>query len=148
MSASAPRSASRSRGSRSNRSTYSSSARSIYRCSRTRTSSPALVFLALVAFLAGLYPALVLSAYRPATVTRGGRVSGGPAWVRQVLVVLQFAILIALLISTAVAYRQMHLGMREALRQNVDPILLVRGCNDTLKAEMLRARGVLATACS
>ena len=86
-----------------------------------------LAFLAVVAFLAGLYPALVLSAYRPATVTRGGRVSAGQAGVRQVLVVLQFAILIALLISTAVTYRQMHLGMREALRQNSDPILLVRG---------------------
>ena len=107
-----------------------------------------LVFLAVVAFLAGLYPALVLSAYRPATVTRGGRVSAGQAGVRQVLVVVQFAILIALLISTVVTYRQMNLGMREALRQSTDPILLVRGCNDSLKAEMLRARGVLAAACS
>jgi putative ABC transport system permease protein len=107
-----------------------------------------IAFLALVAFLAGLYPALVLSAYRPATVTRGGRVSAGQAGVRQVLVVLQFAILITLLISTVVTYRQMHLGMREALRQSTDPILLVRGCNETLKAEMLRARGVVAAACS
>jgi putative ABC transport system permease protein len=107
-----------------------------------------LAFLALVAFLAGLYPALVLSAYRPAIVTRGGRVSAGQANVRQVLVVLQFAILIALLIATVVTYRQMHLGMREALRQNTDPIVLLRGCNDTLKAEMLRARGVVAAACS
>jgi len=107
-----------------------------------------LAFLALVALLAGLYPALVLSAYRPATVTRGGRVSAGQAGVHQVLVVLQFAILIALLISTVVTYRQMNLGMREALRQTTDPILLVRGCNDALKAEMLRAQGVMAAACS
>ena len=113
-----------------------------------RVAAGTLLFLALVAFLAGLYPALVLSAYRPATVTRGGRVSSGQAGVRQVLVVLQFAILITLLISTVVTYRQMHLGMREALRQNTDPILLVRGCNETLKGEMLRARGVVAAACS
>ena len=38
--------------------------------------------------------------------------------------------------------------MREALRQSTDPILLVRGCSDSLKAEMLRTRGVLAAACS
>jgi putative ABC transport system permease protein len=113
-----------------------------------RVVAGTLAFLALVAFLAGLYPALVLSAYRPATVTRGGRVSAGQAGVRQVLVVLQFAILIVLLISTVVTYRQMHLGMREALRQNTDPILLVRGCNDALKGEMLRARGVVAASCS
>ncbi|HVS22713.1 MAG TPA: FtsX-like permease family protein, partial [Gammaproteobacteria bacterium] len=107
------------------------------------------LFLAAVAFLAGLYPSLVLSSFRPVTVTKGGRAGRGQAGVRQALVVLQFAILIALLIATAVTYRQMRFGMREALRQNTDPIVLLQGqCNDALKGAMLRAPGVVAAACA
>jgi putative ABC transport system permease protein len=114
-----------------------------------RVAAGTLLFLAAVAFLAGLYPALVLSSFRPATVTKGGRMGRGQGAVRQVLVVLQFAILTALLIATTVTYRQMQLGMREALRQNTDPIVLLAGpCNDTLKGEMLRQPGVVAAACS
>jgi hypothetical protein len=114
-----------------------------------RIAAAALLFLALVALLAGLYPAMVLSSFRPATVTKGGAGGRGQAGVRQVLVVLQFAILITLLIATTVTYRQMALGMREALRQNTDPIVLLQGsCNDALKSEMLRAPGVVDAACT
>ena len=108
-----------------------------------------LLSLALVALLAGFYPASVLSSFHPATVTKSASAARGHGGVRQALVVLQFAILIALLIATAVTYRQMSFGMREALRQNTDPIVLVQAaCNDSLKAEMLRAPGVVAAACS
>jgi putative ABC transport system permease protein len=114
-----------------------------------RVAAFSVLFLALVAFLAGLYPALVLSAYRPATVTKGGRTARGQAGVRQVLVVLQFAILIALLVATAVTYRQMKLGMREALRQNTDPIVVLQGtCTEGLKSELERQPGIVAAACA
>jgi putative ABC transport system permease protein len=114
-----------------------------------RVAAGTVLFLAVVAFLAGLYPSVVLSSFRPATVTKAGRIGSGQGAVRQTLVVLQFGILTALLIATAVTYRQMNLGMREALRQNTDPIVLVWDqCNDTLKAELLRAPGIVAAACS
>jgi putative ABC transport system permease protein len=110
----------------------------------------AALFLTLVALLAGVYPALVLSSFRPATVTKGGRSARGQAGVRQALVVLQFAILTALLIATAVAYGQMQFGMREALRQNTDPIVVATRtpCSESLKADMLRAPGVVGAACA
>jgi putative ABC transport system permease protein len=106
-------------------------------------------FLVVTALLAGTYPAVVLSSFRPATVTKGGRAGGGQAFVRQALVVLQFSILITLLISTAVTYRQMQLGLREGLRMTTDPVVIMSGqCTDALKDAMLRASGVRAAACS
>jgi putative ABC transport system permease protein len=114
-----------------------------------RVAASGLLFLAGVAFLAGCYPALVLSAYRPATVTKGERTARGQAVVRQALVVLQFSILIALLIATVVTYQQMKLGMREALRQNTDPIVVLQGtCTESLKSELERQPGVVAAACA
>ena len=109
----------------------------------------AVLFLAAVALLAGLYPAMVLSSFRPATVTKAPTGGRAQAATRQTLVVLQFAILIALLIATTVTYRQTSLGLREGLRQNTDPIVLLRApCTDAIKAEMRKVPGVLETACT
>jgi putative ABC transport system permease protein len=114
-----------------------------------RIAALAMLFLVLVGLLAGLYPATVLSSFRPATVTKGGRAGRGQAGVRQVLVVLQFAILTGLLIATTVTYRQMKLGMRELLRQDTDPVVILQGgCNEALKTELERIPGVLGAACS
>ena len=57
---------------------------------------------------AGIHPALVLSSFRPATVLKSGgtsQVAGAPR-LRAVLVVIQFAVSIALIISTAVVFLQ------------------------------------------
>jgi putative ABC transport system permease protein len=69
--------------------------------------------------------------------------------------------LIALVIATAVTYRQMALGMREALRQNADPIIvpalaqqfpdgrgLTAPCTRTLQDRLRSIEGVRAVACS
>jgi putative ABC transport system permease protein len=72
---------------------------------------PVLPYLAALTFLtgilAGTYPALVLSAFRPARVFKG--VVGAGAWraaFRRALVVAQFAASVGLLIGTAVVFRQ------------------------------------------
>ncbi|MXO64791.1 ABC transporter permease [Altericroceibacterium endophyticum] len=71
---------------------------------------PALVLLTLVAgFLAGIYPALVLSRYQPAAVLASSRSPGGGragTRVREALVVLQFGLAIAFLIGTGVLVAQ------------------------------------------
>jgi putative ABC transport system permease protein len=114
-----------------------------------RIACGTLGFLALMALCAGAYPSLVLSSQRAATVTKSARSGGAHAGVRQALVVFQFAILIALLIATAVTYRQMALGMREALRQNTDPVVVLRApCTPALQNELRRIDGVRAVACS
>ncbi|HZF29727.1 MAG TPA: FtsX-like permease family protein [Gammaproteobacteria bacterium] len=114
-----------------------------------RVGAGALGFLAATALLAGVYPSLVLSAFRPATVTKGARGGRGQGVVRQSLVVVQFAILIALLIATGITYGQMSFGMREALRQDGSPVVLVYAqCREALKNELARAPGVLGASCA
>ena len=55
----------------------------------------------LTALLAGLYPALVLSAFRPAVTLKGGSLAAsGSAKAREALVVVQFAIVIGLIMVT------------------------------------------------
>ncbi len=99
--------------------------------------------------LAGLYPAFVLSAFRPAGILRQpvGRTSG--ALVRQVLVTSQFAILIGLMIAAAVIYRQRLYATHEALRLDTDQVLMVRSPCDTAFKDAVRALpGVAGAFCS
>jgi len=70
---------------------------------------PLLALLVLVALLGGLYPAFFLSRYRPALVLKAnqsGAEAPGTGRLRLALVVLQFAVSIALIICTAIIYAQ------------------------------------------
>jgi putative ABC transport system permease protein len=104
----------------------------------------------LVGALAGAYPALVLSAFPPAWVLRSR--SGGPSgslWLREALVVLQFAILIGLTVSTGILYQQTNFATRDSLRVDKDQVLLIRGaCAKAFKDEVRALSGVRAASCS
>jgi len=57
--------------------------------------------------LAGSYPALLLSAFKPVKTLKGSEVGEGKRpWPRRILVVCQFAVSLVLIISTLVIYRQ------------------------------------------
>jgi putative ABC transport system permease protein len=104
----------------------------------------------IVGTLAGSYPAFVLSRFRPALVLRS-RVAddAGSTTVRQTLVVVQFAILIGLLLATAVIYRQTAYALNEALRLDRDQVVVVwTSCANAFKDKVRALPGVRAAACS
>jgi putative ABC transport system permease protein len=76
--------------------------------------------------LAGAYPALVLSAFKPANALRGWTGTAGTSLTRHLLVMLQFAILIVLAVSACVVWQQRTYATGEAIRIDADQVLLVR----------------------
>ena len=61
-----------------------------------------------IGVIAGIYPALVLSGFQPIKVLKNMKLvgSGGGAWLRQGLVVIQFSLSVLLIVSTTIVYRQ------------------------------------------
>jgi putative ABC transport system permease protein len=107
-----------------------------------------------IGLLAGLYPAMVLSAYRPTAVLAGGKApASGSGRLRQVLVIAQFAILIGLAVSTGIIYRQTLFGLQQGLRFDKEQLLSIQlpigDCEGSaFVAEVARLPGVRASACS
>ncbi|HWA91105.1 MAG TPA: ABC transporter permease [Rhizomicrobium sp.] len=93
------------------------------------TSLPLLAGLVGVAvvtgIIAGIYPALVLSGFRPAATLRGGRGKAGSGRLRTALVVLQFAISIGLGIAAIVVFAQIRFAQEIDLGFERDRMVVV-----------------------
>lgn len=94
-----------------------------------RDPSLAAALAALVVIMgtaAGFYPALVLSALRPAAALKAASIrAGGSLGVRRVLVVAQFAVLVILIFCALVIQRQITFALNEGLRIDRDQVLLI-----------------------
>ena len=99
---------------------------------------------------AGAYPAFVLSGLSPAALLRdrGVRMMGR-SLVADLLVAVQFAILIGLMIALAVVHQQRRFATTEALRLNIDQVLVVDApCPASFRQEVAKLPGVLGTSCA
>lgn len=117
-----------------------------------------LVLLAVVVGVgAGIYPALVLSSFRPAAVLRGSFVAGTgfrSSGLRKGLIVLQFAVSVFLLVGTAVVYEQTDYFQSKRLGFDREHVLVVKkagllGANiRAFKARLLQHPDITAVAWS
>ena len=102
------------------------------------------VLLFTVSILAGLYPAFILSSFKPLNTIKGGylnRSSG--AILRKILVVLQFGISIGLIIATGITSKQLNflrnkdLGINKELLVAVPMQTMDRGKLQTVKNDLM-----------
>lgn len=85
-----------------------------------------LSILVLLIPLAGFYPALVLSSYKPISVLKGKLThNASGALLRNGLVITQFVISIAFIICTFIIWKQMHFMQEQNLGFDKDKILIV-----------------------
>ncbi|HEU4633540.1 MAG TPA: FtsX-like permease family protein, partial [Flavisolibacter sp.] len=107
----------------------------------------------LTGLLAGSYPSLVLSSFRPARVLKNAadKTSGSSVWIRKALVVVQFAISVTLIIGTLVVYKQVNFIKNKNVGYNKENLLwfpnnIAAGKNEAAISEFEKVPGVINVA--
>ena len=86
------------------------------------------LFLAsfVIGLLAGIYPSLVLSGFKPISVLKGKFISANSGiFLRKTLVIFQFTVSISLIIATIIVYHQLNYMQTRDLGFNKDQMLIL-----------------------
>lgn len=112
-----------------------------------------IVIAIVIGMLAGIYPAMVMSGFQPIKVLKGSLPSTTglrSASLRQVLVIVQFALSALLIICTTIVYRQINYLHDKDLGFNKEQLLYFSAQGDlstrpeAFKQELLRSPGVVS----
>lgn len=111
----------------------------------------ALAITLFTGIIAGSYPAIYLSSFRPSDILKGAASKGsGNVAFRRILVVVQFGLSIFLVIGTVIVYQQLNYMKEKDLGYNQDHLVTirmrgeVRNSFQTLKAEWLSESDIRA----
>ncbi len=115
-----------------------------------------LIFVIVSALTAGAYPAIYLSSFNPVRALKGSIKQGArSARFRQILVVFQFTISIALIIGTITVYNQLAYAKSRPVGYNQTDLITLRGRSDTwyknynvLREELLKSGNIVEIACA